>query len=118
MVDLCPKQVNDLRNDIKDRYGLEIDGVITRVEFEEQGRNRVYFRAEDSYKPNKAAAKQEEKPKNEYKLYVYDSEDTPPRIMQFGALDAAMFAYAAMQRLSKSKLVLEENGTVIQKYEE
>lgn len=64
MVDLCPKQVEDLRNDIKDRYGLDINARITRVEFEEQGRNRVYFLAEDGYKPPKP----EEPPKPVYKV--------------------------------------------------
>lgn len=113
MVDLCPKQVEDLRNDIKDRYGLEINAKITRVEFEEQGRNRVYFRAEDGYKPPKP----EELPKSVYKVLIWERKlDEEPSEMRFKALETAMIAFRNQQHLNFAKIVLLEDSTVLQTY--
>lgn len=113
MVDLCQRQVNALRKDIKDRYGLEIEAPITRVEFEEQGRNRVYFLAEDNYKPQKPP----EPVKVVYTLLIYETKLTEePSVMKFGTLGAAMIGFRAMQHQNYAKLVLMEDSTVLQTY--
>ena len=114
MVDLCPRQIEKLREEISDRYGLEIEAKITRVEFESEGRNRVYFRAEDGWK----AKEQPKAKKDVYLLEIYESEeDNEPNVMIFKALDAAMIAFSLLQKRNNIKIVLKENDAVIQTYE-
>lgn len=115
MVDLCPKQVADLREELQDRYGLSIDAKITRVEFENGSKVRTYFRAEDSWQPPAP----EPEPKHEYKVVAYERRhrniEAEPKVIYNGTLPAAMGVYATYQRAGYAKVELWEDDKLIQR---
>ena len=113
MADLSAMQVNALRREIKKRYGRDIDKRITKVVFALPGKNIAIFEAEDDFKEPEPP-----KPhKPEYRLYIYeDNLREEPSEMEFGALDAAMIAFCAQQKLNHAKMVLTEDDKVLQTY--
>ena len=115
MADLSAMQVNALRREIKKRYGRDIDKRITKVVFALPGKNIVIFEAEDDFKEPEPP-----KPhKPEYRLYIYErSIKEEPSVVTFGALDAAMMAFCNQQKLRYAKMILMEDGKVLQTYSE
>lgn len=117
MVDLCPKQVADLREELQDRYGLSIDARITRIEFENSNKVRTYFRAEDGYVP--PAPPKTEEPKHEYKVVAYEKRhrniEDEPKVIYNSTLPAAMGVYATYQRAGYAKVELWEDDKLIQR---
>lgn len=118
MADINVTQTAALRKDLKDRYGLEIDARITRVEFENSNKVRTYFRTDDSYVPPEAENPKTDQKQSPYELTIWDTkDDDKPSTMHFASLDGAMMGFAAMQRMNYVKIVLTEQGIIIQKYE-
>ena len=118
MVDLCPKQVADLREELQDRYGLSIDARITRVEFENSNKVRTYFSAEDGYVPP-APPEPPAEPAKVYKVVAYEKKhrniDAQPIVKRFVTLLAAMAIYATYQRAGYAKVELWEDDKLIQR---
>ena len=118
MADLSAKETAALRLDIQNRYNIEIDAPITRVEFENTNKVRTYFRADDSYVTPEAEKPKAEPKQSPYELTIWDTkDDDKPSVMKFASLTAAVMGFQAMQRMNYAKIVLTERGTVIQKYE-
>ena len=118
MTDLCPRQVEALRKELKSRYNLEIDGIITRVEFENGNKVRTYFRAEDSWVPP-APPEPPAEPAKEYKVVAFEKKhrniDAEPKVIYNSSLPAAMAIYATYQRAGYALVELYEDDVLIQK---
>ena len=116
MADICPKLTNALRVDLKNRYDLDIDARITRVEFENTAGVRTYFRADDSWTPPAP----EPEPQHEYKVVAFEKKhrniDAQPIVKHFITLPSAMAIYATYQRAGYAKVELYEDGVLMQKY--
>ena len=116
MVDLCAKQVADLRKELQNRYGLNIDTRITRVEFENSNKVRTYFRAEDSWVPPQQPKAEE--PKHEYILLTWAKKSDlakEPKKVTIETLHSAMNIYATYQIAGYTKVELWEDGKILQR---
>jgi len=113
MADLNAAQITALRKEIKKRYGKDIDKKIKKLVFVMPGKTLVSFTAEDSFEEPKPP-----KPhKPVYRLYIYEeSLKEEPSVVTFGALDAAMMAFCNQQKLNYAKMILMEDGKVLQTY--
>lgn len=118
MADICPKMTNALRTDLKNRYNLDIDARITRIEFENTAGVRTYFRADDSWTPP-AQPEPVPEPAHEYKVVAFEKVhrtiDAQPKVAYNTTLAAAMAIYATYQRAGYALVELYEDNTLIQR---
>lgn len=113
MSGLSVQQVENLRKELKNRYGLEIDARITRVEFENVNKCRTYFHAEDSWKE----PEQPLEPTSEYEVKAFkDHFDNTPAVHTNTTLAAAMGIYAAYYRAGYFCVELREDGNLLQRF--
>lgn len=111
MSGLNVQQVENLRKELKNRYGLEIDARITRVEFENVNKCRTYFHAEDSWQPPAPPPE----PKHDYEVKAFkDMFDESPTVYTSTDLSAAMGIYAAYYRAGYYCVELREDGNLLQ----
>lgn len=99
----------EIRSILQQRYGVDLQERISRVEFVLPNGERPYFHVEDDYRPHI-----EPEPQPEYTLLVYDGEE--PRTMHFKSLQTLLTSFASFQRLNLYRLVAMQDGMVIQKY--
>ncbi|MBR2503301.1 MAG: hypothetical protein IKB62_04160 [Oscillospiraceae bacterium] len=105
---LTRQETAQLRQELTERYPVELQGRITRVEFlSKEGRIIVYFRANDSFEKPKPPP---EEPK-EYILLAYEKslEDEPKR-QESRELAAIEGIFRMYMRAGYKHLILYENG--------
>ena len=100
------EEVQELKAMLEDRYNIDIDEKITRVEFISQTGEKVYFHTDDKFV--------KENPSEESILNIF--EDKEIRVLPFKSMDSLIKSFASFQRLNQYKLSAVVNGKIIQEY--
>ncbi len=95
-------EMQELRKMLNDRYSIDIDEKITRVEFISQKGERVYFHTDDKFISE------------EYILNIYEKDSV--RQLQFKSMESLIKSFASFQRLNQYRLSAVAGGKVIQEY--
>ena len=111
---LTRQETSQLREELTNRYHIDLQGKITRVEFlSAEGRIIVYFRAYDIFEKPQPPL---EKPK-EYVLLAYEKSvaDEPKRqeSNEFAAIDGVFRMY---MKAGYKYLLLTENNEIVKEY--
>lgn len=99
----------EIRDVLQQRYGMDLEEKISRVEFELPNGERPYFHIADDWQPYIEPEEQ-----HSYVLQIQDGEDV--RDMPFKSLQALMTSFASFQRLNQYRLTALEDGEVIQEF--
>lgn len=102
-------EAKEIRDILQQRYGIDLQEKITRVEFVLPNGERPYFHVADSFKPYI-----EPQPQHEYMLCIQEGEYV--REMPFRSLQTLMMSFASFQRLNQYRLAALEDGNVIQEF--
>lgn len=112
MRDIDATAAEKLRRNVKQRYGLDLDSRIKRVEFENTSGVRAYFSVDDAYEPPRPP----ESPRDiwEVRTSFIGSE---PETIPFDSYENALRAFNAWQSCRYDKVELLKNGEAVQRYE-
>lgn len=112
MRDIDAMAAEKLRRNVKQRYGLDLDSRIKRVEFENTSGVRAYFSVDDAYEPPRPP----EPPRDVWEVrtsFIGQEPETIP----FDSENNAQTAFKAWQGCKYDKVELLKNGEAVQQYE-
>ena len=112
MSDIDATAAEKLRRNVKQRYGLDLDSRIKRVEFENTSGVRAYFSVDDAYEPPRPP----EPPRDVWEVRTHRAGQAPETI-PFDSYENAQRAFKAWQSCKYDKIELLKNGEAVQQYE-
>lgn len=105
MAYISDSEMQKLRRDIKNHYGVDIPEKITRVEFVNQSGGTAYMHTDDRFELPKPPQKQVE-----YLLHITEDGDT--RALPFSSEQRLKDAFESFKRLDKYTLAATVDGEI------
>lgn len=100
---LNERETAEIRQQLLQRFGIDLQEKITRVEFVSPLKTGVYFHVYDSFQPPKPPEE-----KTEYLLLITDGDDT--RALPFKTEQRLKAAFDSFKKLEQYKLAATVNG--------
>ena len=111
MRDIDATAAERLRRNVKQRYGLELDSKIKRVEFENTSGVRAYFSVDDAYEPPRP-----HEPLRDVWEVRTSFIGQEPETIPFDSYENALRAFEVWQGCRYDKVELLKNGEAVQQY--